>query len=59
MKKRSYFNKIRCQFKIVEYLVGIGADVNAASKLGTTALIEANRSGYLELVRYLVEHGAV
>lgn len=35
-----------------------GADVNARDQLGVTALMWASRNGHLEVVQYLLEHGA-
>ena len=39
-------------------LVDAGADVNAIGDLGTTALHEAVDQGHVEVVRFLVTHGA-
>lgn len=41
--------------KLVEY----GADVNAATENGATALSRACRAGYAETAAWLQEHGAV
>ena len=44
--------------KVVKYLVGQGADVNAYVMGDETPLIRAAWSGHLEVVKYLVEQGA-
>ncbi len=43
---------------IVKYLVANGADINAKSDNGGTALMFAARDGQLEIVKYLVSKGA-
>jgi uncharacterized protein len=43
---------------IAAYLISQGADLNAASDNGTTALMAASRGGYIELVRVLLRHKA-
>jgi ankyrin repeat protein len=43
---------------IIDYLIKIGIDVNAASKSGFTALMEHAKYGFLKAVQALVKHGA-
>ena len=43
---------------IVKIFLAEGADVNAKSKLGTTALKAAEKEGHKEIVRMLKEAGA-
>jgi ankyrin repeat protein len=42
----------------VKLLVARGADVNGADQYGRTALIVAARYGRIEVVRFLLSHGA-
>ena len=44
--------------EIVRRLIEAGAPVNAQSNVGETALIEASRCGYFEVVDILLEHNA-
>jgi ankyrin repeat protein len=44
---------------VVRLLVDRGAAVDAQAPDGWTALLWASSSGHLEIVKYLVEHGAV
>ncbi|MFH1373241.1 MAG: ankyrin repeat domain-containing protein [bacterium] len=46
------------QFEIVKFLVQKGADVNAESKQGKTALFYGVDKGFYEIVEYLVGKGA-
>ena len=46
-------------FKVVEFLVDNGADVNARDKRGRTPLTLALENGYTDVVKYLKKHGAV
>ncbi len=43
---------------MAEELLNLGADVNAASKNGWTALIEACRVGHVGLAKRLIDKGA-
>lgn len=43
---------------VMRLLMEEGADIEEKNTHGSTALIEACRSGYLECVQLLVEHGA-
>ena len=43
---------------IVKYLIEQGVNVNKENKYRETALIEAASGGHLEVLKYLVEHGA-
>ena len=45
-------------FKMVEYLVKNGADIETRDKDGNTPLIWASHEGYTRVVKYLVEKGA-
>lgn len=47
-----------CGVDMVKLLVENGADVNAVSQDGTTALMLAAQSEKLDVVNYLLEHGA-
>jgi ankyrin repeat protein len=42
----------------VQYFISLGADVNAQDKLGYTALHGAAFIGNLQVIQYLVDHGA-
>ncbi|CAB3400871.1 unnamed protein product [Caenorhabditis bovis] len=44
--------------RIVEYLISIGADVNAVDKYGITPLLSAVWEGHKEVVKLLLSHGA-
>ena len=44
--------------EMVRFLVGKGADINAQTNNGETALIQATEWGRLETVRFLVNKGA-
>jgi ankyrin repeat protein len=44
--------------KIVDYLIGRGADVNAKTENGSSALFFASRFGHIETVRTLLKHRA-
>ena len=46
------------RLKKVKYLVRLGADVNASSKYGKTALMIAATWGHLDVVKCLAECGA-
>ena len=46
------------RLKKVKYLVRLGADVNASSKYGKTALMIAATWGQIEVVKYLAKCGA-
>ena len=35
-----------------------GANINIEGKFGETPLIDASKSGYINIMKYLVEHGA-
>jgi len=50
----SYYGKL----EVVEYLIGVGVDINAKDDNGITALIQASHKGYLEVVKCLIEAGA-
>lgn len=39
-------------------LIAKGADVNAQSKLGQSALMHASWEGHMDTVKYLLAHGA-
>ena len=45
-------------FKIVKYLIDIGADVNRKSVKGNTALHDCAESGSLEIMKLLIGSGA-
>ena len=45
-------------YDLVKYLLRKGADVNAVSKQGWTALIHACRNNDVKIIRLLVDHGA-
>ena len=44
--------------KNIKSLISYGADVNARSSDGTTALIRASYNGYVDCIELLLEHGA-
>ncbi|WP_347924298.1 ankyrin repeat domain-containing protein [Pontimicrobium sp. SW4] len=44
--------------KMIEFLVGYGADVNILNRVGQTPLTWASRFKHLEVVKYLLESGA-
>jgi hypothetical protein len=44
--------------QIARLLIAAGADVNARNRQGSTPLIEAAKSGAVDVVRVLLEHGA-
>ena len=44
--------------EIIRLFIESGADVNASSKEGKTALAEASKQGNLEIVKFLSENGA-
>ena len=46
------------RFKMMEYLVRQGANVNITNKWGKTALMSAAKIGNLAMVQYLVDQGA-
>ncbi|XP_023808183.1 myotrophin [Oryzias latipes] len=43
---------------VVEYLISVGADINAKDKYGFTPLISACFEGHLQCVKLLLEKGA-
>ena len=45
-------------FKIAEYLIKIGANVNRKSVKGNTALHDCAESGSLEIMKLLLSNGA-
>lgn len=49
---------LRGNYKAAKSLILFGANVNARSKCGTTALIDAAGNGHLEVVELLLENGA-
>jgi hypothetical protein len=51
-----YLIKIRDGYNICRWLYG--ANVNAKDEYGSTALMLAAKEGHLDVVRFLVEHGA-
>lgn len=44
--------------KIVEYLIGRGAEIDGKTENGSTALFFAARFGHLDTVKVLLKHGA-
>lgn len=44
-------------FKMLQYLIKDGADINALSSTGDTPLIQAIKGDYIEVVQLLVAHG--
>jgi len=42
----------------LDYLLALGVDVNAADRLGVTALHTVAKRGYVDVLRYLAAHGA-
>jgi len=49
----------RGYLKIVEYLIGNGADINFADLTGETPLLHACRAGRVDVAGYLLIHGAI
>jgi len=56
----SHFRKTdyKKNYEMIEYLISLGADVNAASNNGTTAFLGAAISGRVDVARILLQNGA-